>query len=580
MVGPENSSRLRFGGFVVDLATGELFSRSARVPLQDKPFQILALLLRRPKQLVSRSEIIRTVWPGLFIEGDLCLNVAIRRLRSALQDDTANPRFVETVGSHGYRFIAAVHGAPASEPAPTSGGRPRLAVFPLKCLMELEADSLPPSMTEQVITQLRRIDPPFVIITPEFTTEHSPKGKSTMTLCRKVAADYVLVGAISGAGGQARVTVRLLNCHSQACVWAESYTMPADALFAGQEETSRKIAASVVRSLPFPLHPSHLHLVFPAAHENYVQGSHFLSRLTELAIERSIPLFQDAVREYPQFAMAWAALANAHCVQARMGVVPSRKAFPELKSCAEKASEIEDLPETRTALAYYHLLYEHDWSAAEAALVRALAMDPGCAPALGAYAQLLAIAGKHEDAVAMMRRACDLAPFSGYTAVMLGWALYYAGDYEAALSQLKHAMELDASLWVGRVGLGMVLDQLGRTDEAIAEFTLAVEHSDNSALTRAHLAYGLARRGDKAGAAEILDSLLSLRRKHYFSAYWIAVIHTALDDRLEALKWLETAKAEHCSWFVLAHEDPKFAVLRSDAQFQRLMEEGRVVSSA
>jgi len=580
MVGPENSSRLRFGGFVVDLATGELFSRSARVPLQDKPFQILALLLRRPKQLVSRSEIIRTVWPGLFIEGDLCLNVAIRRLRSALQDDTANPRFVETVGSHGYRFIAAVHGAPASEPAPTSGGRPRLAVFPLKCLMELEADSLPPSMTEQVITQLRRIDPPFVIITPEFTTEHSPKGKSTMTLCRKVAADYVLVGAISGAGGQARVTVRLLNCHSQACVWAESYTMPADALFAGQEETSRKIAASVVRSLPFPLHPSHLHLVFPAAHENYVQGSHFLSRLTELAIERSIPLFQDAVREYPQFAMAWAALANAHCVQARMGVVPSRKAFPELKSCAEKASEIEDLPETRTALAYYHLLYEHDWSAAEAALVRALAMDPGCAPALGAYAQLLAIAGKHEDAVAMMRRACDLAPFSGYTAVMLGWALYYAGDYEAALSQLKHAMELDASLWVGRVGLGMVLDQLGRTDEAIAEFTLAVEHSDNSALTRAHLAYGLARRGDKAGAAEILDSLLSLRRKHYFSAYWIAVIHTALNDRLEALKWLETAKAEHCSWFVFAHEDPKFAVLRSDAQFQRLMEEGRVVSSA
>lgn len=580
MVGPENSSRLRFGGFVVDLATGELFSRSARVPLQDKPFQILALLLRRPKQLVSRSEIIRTVWPGLFIEGDLCLNVAIRRLRSALQDDTANPRFVETVGSHGYRFIAAVHGAPASEPAPTSGGRPRLAVFPLKCLMELEADSLPPSMTEQVITQLRRIDPPFVIITPEFTTEHSPKGKSTMTLCRKVAADYVLVGAISGAGGQARVTVRLLNCHSQACVWAESYTMPADALFAGQEETSRKIAASVVRSLPFPLHPSHLHLVFPAAHENYVQGSHFLSRLTELAIERSIPLFQDAVREYPQFAMAWAALANAHCVQARMGVVPSRKAFPELKSCAEKASEIEDLPETRTALAYYHLLYEHDWSAAEAALVRALAMDPGCAPALGAYAQLLAIAGKHEDAVAMMRRACDLAPFSGYTAVMLGWALYYAGDYEAALSQLKHAMELDASLWVGRVGLGMVLDQMGRTDEAIAEFTLAVEHSDNSALTRAHLAYGLARRGDKAGAAEILDSLLSLRRKHYFSAYWIAVIHTALNDRLEALKWLETAKAEHCSWFVFAHEDPKFAVLRSDAQFQRLMEEGRVVSSA
>jgi serine/threonine-protein kinase len=443
--------------------------------------------------------------------------------------------------------------------------------------MELQADSLPPSMTEQVITELRRIDPPFVIITPEFTTERSPKGKSTMTLCRKVSADYVLVGAIWGAGGQARVTVRLLNCHTQTCLWAESYTMPADALFAGQEETSRKIAASVVRSIPFPLRPSQLQLIFPNAHENYQQGSHFLAQLTEGAIERSIPLFEDAVREYPQFAMAWAGLANAHCVRARMGMVPSRKAFPEIKSCADKASETEDLPETRTALAYYHLLYEHDWSTAETSLVRALAMDPGCAPALGAYAQLLAAVGKHEDAVAMMRRACDLAPFSGYIAIMLGWALYYAGDNEAALSQLKHALELDGSLWIVHVGTGMVLEQLGRTDEAIAEFSIAVEHSDHSSLTRAHLAYGLACRGDQGGAAEILDSLLLLRRKHYFSPYWFAVIHTALNEPSEALRWLETANAEHCSWFVFAHEDPKFAVLRSDARFQRLLEAGRVV---
>lgn len=401
-----------------------------------------------------------------------------------------------------------------------------------------------------------------------------------MTLCRKVAADYVLVGAVSRTGEQVRVTVRLLNCHAQACVWAESYTMPADALFAGQEETSRKIAASVVQSIPFPSRPSHLQLVPPAAHENYLQGSYFLSRLTEGAIERSILLFEEAVRQCPGFAMAWAALANAHCVQARLGMVPSRKAFPEIKRCAEKAFEIEELPEARTALAYYHLLYEHNWNAAETALLRALATDPGCALALGAYAQLLAAVGKHEDAVVMMRRACDLDPFSTYTGIMLGWALYYAGNHEAALSQLKHAMELDASLWIGHISTGMVLEQMGRTDEAVAEFSIAVEHSDNSALTRAHLAYGLARRGDKARAAEILHSLLSLRQRRYFSPYWIAVIYIALNDRPEALEWLETAKAEHCSWFVFAHEDPKFAVLRSDVRFQRLMEGGGIASSA
>lgn len=579
MGGPANSDTLRFGKFVVDLGTGELFCHGTRVPLQDKPFQILALLLRHPKQLVSRSEIIRTVWPGIFVEGDSCLNVAIRRLRAALQDDTAHPHFIETVGSHGYRFIAAVHGSAGLEPDTATPGRPRLAVFPLKSFLGPQSDSVAPSMTEQVITQLRRIDPPFVIITPEFTTERSPKGRCTVTLCRKVSADYVLVGAISGAAGQARVTVRLLNCHAQACLWAESYSMPTDTLFAGQEEISREIARSVLRSIPFPLRSSHLQLVFPKAHENFVQGSHLLARLTEGAIERSIPLLEEAVRECAQFAMAWAALANAHCVQARMGVVPARKAFPEIKSCADRAAEIEDLPETRTALAYYYLLYEHDWNAAETALVRALAMDPGCQLALGAYAQLLAAVGKHGDAVEMIRRACDLDPFSANTAVVLGWALYFAKDYEAAFSELKHAMELDGSLWVSHAAIGMVLEQLGRVDEAVTEFSTAVERSDHSSLTRAHLAFGLARRGDKAAATEILDSLLQLRRRHYFSPYWIAVIHTALNDRLEALDWLETAKAEHCSWFVFAREDPKFAILHSDARFQQLMETTKVVSS-
>ena len=136
-------------------------------------------------------------------------------------------------------------------------------MFPLKSFLVPQSDSLAPSMTEQVITQLRRIDPPFVIITPEFTTERSPKGKCTVTLCHKVGADYVLVGAISGTAGQARVTVRLLNCRAQACLWAENYTVPLDTLFAGQEEISREIARSVVRSIPFPLRPSHLQLVFP-----------------------------------------------------------------------------------------------------------------------------------------------------------------------------------------------------------------------------------------------------------------------------------------------------------------------------
>ena len=427
MTDARKSHRVRFGDFVADLTTGELFKHRIKVPLQDKPFQILTLLLERPKQLVSRHEIIRTVWPDTFVEGDLCLNVAIRRLRTALDDHASAARFVETVGSRGYRFIGSVHGSHTPEAIPSNPQRPRVAIFPLKAFMRPEHDSFGPTMTELLITQLRRMNPPFVVVTPEFATERVPKGKGTFSLCHDVSADYVLLGAVSEDAGQVRVTVRLLNCQAQACLWAESYTKQGEDLFALQEEVSRNIACSVMQSIPIPLHPSHLQLVPPSAHEKYLHGCYFLSKFTETGIDRSIPLFDEAVRECPQFALAWAALANAYCTMARLGILASRKAFPKVKASAEKALEIEDLAETRTSLAYHHFFYEHDWNATEAAWLRALAINPEFPPALGGYGQLLTALGRHKDAVDMMRRACGVDPFSVHTGILLGTALLPEG---------------------------------------------------------------------------------------------------------------------------------------------------------
>jgi DNA-binding winged helix-turn-helix (wHTH) protein/tetratricopeptide (TPR) repeat protein len=575
MPNPGNANRLRFGKFLVDLASGELSCEGVKVGLQEKPFQILALLLRRPKELVTRNEIIHTVWPDTFVEADLCLNVAIRRLRTALKDDAAQPQFVETVGSHGYRFIAPVHALTTSVVAPSSRDRPRLAVFPLKSFVGSNNESLAPSMTEQIIIHLRRSDSVPVIITPEFTTERTPKGRSMVTLCRQVSADYVLVGAVSEIAGEIRVTARLLNCHAQSCVWAESYAMAGNIAFANQEETSRNIAEAVAHSIAIPPRSTQLQLVEPAAQENYLQGCSLLSMLTEAAVEKSVALFEDVVRQCPQLAIGWTGLANAHFARARLGVVPPRKAFPEIKRCAEKALQMEDLAEARTALANYRLFYEHEFHAAEAELVRALEIDPRCPLALAAYAQLLTVVGRHGDAIAMIRHGCDLDPFCGYTRITLGSALHYAGENEAALLQLRHGIGLDPSLWVGHTLLGKVLEQIGKMQDAVGEFRIAVERSDNSALARAHLAYGLARLGEKAGSTEILESLLKLKHKKYFSSYWIAVIYMGLEEPSEALKWLENAQTEHCCWLVFAAADPKFAALRADPRFQQITERSK-----
>jgi DNA-binding winged helix-turn-helix (wHTH) protein/tetratricopeptide (TPR) repeat protein len=570
----QRSLRLRFADFIADIATGELFKDGTKVQLQEKPFQILTLLLQRPNECVSRQEIISNVWPDTFVEEDLCLNVAIRRLRSALNDNAFNASFIETVGSHGYRFIGSVSSAGASDDTEDSNRKsPRIAVFPFESPVDSHCDSFARAMTELIIVELRRMHPSLSIVTPEFMTEraHKGKGQGKNSLCREVSADYMIVGSVMEAEGKMRIIVKLLKCRAQSCVWAESYTDPKQDLFVNQSAMSRKIASSVIQSIPISIHPSHSESVPAAAYEFYLQGCSLRSRLSEDALDRCIPLFETATRECPRFTLAWNALANAHCMAARLGIASSSKAFPKVKSCLDKALGIEDIAETRTTLAYYQFFYEHDWEGAEANLLRALALDARYPLAIGGYAQLLAALGRHKEAVFLMRQACELDPLSGYSATMFGWALYYARNYEASLEELKKAMELDPSLWIGHTSAGMALERLGYMEAAVAEFRLASEYSDNCSLAKAHVAFGLARMGDSASATAILNTLLKLHQKHYFSPYWIAVIYVALEQHSEALDWLEIAAKERCGWIVFAREDPKLAILHSDPRFHRIV---------
>jgi DNA-binding winged helix-turn-helix (wHTH) protein len=247
------SSGLRFGEFTADLATGEIFKAGVKVPLQEKPFQIFLFLLQHPQQLVSRQEIIAHVWPDTFVEGDICLNVAIRRLRSALQDDASHPRFIETVGSHGYRFIAHVYGQRFAGADATGRDPPRLAIFPMKAVGS-QASDFCATMNEVLVSYLRRLHPSFVLVTPEFTTERAHKGGATLSLCHRVGADYALVGLVSHADRKVCVTSRLLSCKAQACIWAESYMREGEDWLAIQEEIASKIAYALHDQFPRDSH--------------------------------------------------------------------------------------------------------------------------------------------------------------------------------------------------------------------------------------------------------------------------------------------------------------------------------------
>jgi DNA-binding winged helix-turn-helix (wHTH) protein len=108
---PKDQGVIHFGTFAVDLSAGELYRKGRKVSLQEKPFQILTLLLERPGEVVSREEVRQKLWPqDTFVDFDAGVNTAIRKLRAALGDSADNPRFIETLPRHGYRFIAPVNG--------------------------------------------------------------------------------------------------------------------------------------------------------------------------------------------------------------------------------------------------------------------------------------------------------------------------------------------------------------------------------------------------------------------------------------------------------------------------------------
>ena len=162
--------RVRFGSFEADLGTGDLFKDSVQLRLQEKPFQILAMLLKTPGELVTREEICSKLWPGVFVQKDFCLNTAIRRLRVVLETAAPGAELIETVGQRGYRLRTEVTQAPvnirvSSTAAKAAGAR--LVVVPFANLNGETQDYFADGLTEQMIVQLGRICKDLSVISPE-----------------------------------------------------------------------------------------------------------------------------------------------------------------------------------------------------------------------------------------------------------------------------------------------------------------------------------------------------------------------------------------------------------------------------
>lgn len=242
---------IRFDCFEVDLVGGQIYRRGTRLPLREQSFRVLAALVERPGQVVTRDELRHRLWPDdVFVDFDNILNSSVARLREVLHDSADRPRFIETVPRRGYRFIAPVSRAPEAEATPSKN--PRLLVLPLVNSSGDEGEEyFSDAMTGEIITSIADLAAGHLAVLARTTAMHY-KGtrKDIARIGRELSLDYVVEGSAWRAGDRVNLNVQLIRVRDEAHVFAKRYEADAVALFALQRSVATAITehAGVVRA--------------------------------------------------------------------------------------------------------------------------------------------------------------------------------------------------------------------------------------------------------------------------------------------------------------------------------------------
>jgi TolB-like protein/Tfp pilus assembly protein PilF len=563
---------VRFGAFTVDLHSGELYKQGRKIKLQQKPFQILAALLDRPGEVVTREEMRQQIWPpDTFVDFDHSLKTAISKIREALEDSAEKPRYLETLSRRGYRFIAAVEELPT---AAALRDKIRLAVLPFENLSnDREQEYFSDGMTDETIAQLGSAQPQqLAVIARTSAMQYKHTGKRLDQIGQELNVNHIVEGSVRRAGDRVRITAQLVRVSDQTHLWAHSYERDLRDMLALQSEVARAISSEIQVKLT-PQHWARNVSALPAnrqAYEAYLRGRYCWNRRTQEGIQKGIDYFRQAISHDSSYALAYAGLADGYRVQAVCGWLAPSIAREKALAAASKALEIDNrLSEAHRALGAVRFRFDWEWKQSEAELVRAVELNPSDAEAHRVYALYLQAVGRVEDAISEVERARELDPLSLLMETALGRALYFARRYEAAITQCHRALELDPDYIPAHFNLGRALVETGKSGEAIGEFKKASRRGE--VLYLAGLGYAYGRAAQQERARGVLKRLETLAGRSYVSPYELAKVHMGMGQLERAMECLEKAYAERAVGAVALKVDPVFDALHWDPRFQGLL---------
>lgn len=632
------STVYEFGEFRLDAGKRLLLRRESGevLPLTPKVFETLLCFVRRSGIVITKDELMETVWAETIVEeNNLSQNISI--LRRALGEKRGEHRFIATVPGKGFKFVAQVKeiretqkeletdpvtleqlavAANSSALVAQSNLKPAakaleknfflllatagavviglsligfyvwrenknsanapiktIAVLPFKPLVAKNRDeSLEMGMADTLIARLGNSRE--IVVRPlSSVRKFGGLEQDALAAGRALNADSVLDGNLQRWGDTVRVNVRLLKTMDGTALWTGTFDEKFTDIFKVQDAIAQKVAAALTLQLTggdqIKLEKRYTNSA--EAYEFYLRGRFHYFKITQPEIRKAIGFYEQAIKIDPNYALAWAALADAYRTLPIAGFAPSKECFPQAKRAALRALEIDDqLAEAHVVLGWVAFWHDWNWTAAESEFKRAIELAPNNSDAHRAYAHLLSNLGRHDASITEIKRARELDPLTLITNMLESQFLFYAGREAEATARLQKTLEIDSNFWAAYNGLGRVYLHQARYPEAIAALQKA-KALNNSPEPLTQFGYALAKSGNRAAAQAALAELQSFDVQNYVPAYNFATIYNGLGENGTALDYLEKSFQEREAQLTFIKIDARWDEIRAEPRFIDLM---------
>ena len=627
------STELQVGRPRLDLGRYELTLDGRRLKLERQPMDLLVLFVQRRGQLVTRDDIVDRLWgKDILIDVDRSINAAVRKIRSALKDDSSNPTYLETVVGKGYRFIGDVEfvgpgSLPTSSPepafltihpgwrvtsvllgfvlllglsaavawvalrrrrlpSPPEGQIRSIAVLPLANLSgDPSQQYFADGTTEMLITDLGRISQ-LRVISRTSAMHYKNTHETLPQIARELRVQALIEGGVLRSGNRLRLTVQLVQAQPEQHLWASSYEADARDALALQDQAARSIAEQVQVTLS-PREKSALTAarpIDPATEDEYYRGRYCLNTWTENGLEAGIEHFKQAVQTDPAYAQAWAGLAYSYGLMGVFGYLPRSVAQREGRTAAERALKLDaSLSEAHVSLAVVRWPPDADasvqearqaWSDTEAQLRLAISLNPNDALAHQTLGYLLVQEARSGEGISEMKRARELDPLSPNTQHSLGVAYYFAGRFDQALEEFRQVPDPDGNSERRHFFMAQAYQRKAMPQQALGQLLMAARFAGmpqlQSSLEKEYRSGGYLQAENLFLRAEIKQQ--RAKRPHStVNSMEVAADYALLGQKEQSLEWLAKGFREDARGLAFLKVDDRFESLRPDPPFQNLL---------